>query len=173
MLLGGAAYWVERGSAPRLVAAGYDRIVSFAFGKDPFRRCVRLEGDVMTFIGPRACYTFESPRKFAGIYIDEFEGQRFVEGANGDLPIRATDRVWFSYDEKSDLSAVPQFVHGKNSDTRVWRVRFVGRKTSGKGGFGHFGMSDSHVLVDRVESAKWLYRKEGYLTPSELIRPSN
>lgn len=42
----------------------------------------------------------EPERRFNGIYIDDFEGQRFFEGAKtlGDVDFRARPWVWFSPD---------------------------------------------------------------------------
>lgn len=37
-----------------------------------------------------------------------------------------------------------------------YRVSFVGRKTKYPGGYGHFGLYQSEIIVDRMISLEWL-----------------
>lgn len=170
LLLGFAfVYWVEQGNAPQAVRGIYDDIARTVTGEDPQRRCYtnRLQPDgteIRQFAGSRACYDFLPPRRFSGIYVDEFEGQMFLEGAGEAkryvIPCR---QIWFSVDEQSDVSRWKGF--DKSDDlSRVWLVDFIGRATPSapKGQYGHMGVSEGEVLVDRVISARLLGTYEGY-----------
>ncbi|WP_156349024.1 MULTISPECIES: hypothetical protein [unclassified Sphingomonas] len=163
------------------VKALYDRSVLFLTGNDPLTRCWKRERDGSfefdAFIGARRCYDFAPPKSYDGIYIDEFEGQRFVpqERLNGRYD--QVPRIWFSMDERSDLRIEPlvgmQRTDKGDGRTRVWRVRFVGREPKRTGRYGHMGMSRRMVLIDRLVSADQLATYDGYLPDAFDLRTIN
>lgn len=158
--------------APRSLRATNDWVVRWATGTDPFGRCYERREEngvaVYAFIGSRACYSFEPPREFDGIYVDEFEGQEFIVTKNLRLPVVSPARnTWLDFDELSDRGPL---THRPDASTRLWHVRFVGRQTNSSGRYGHKGMSDEVVLVDRVLSAKMLAKTHGYAGPDLVVR---
>lgn len=115
-----------------------------------------------SYIGDRACIDFAPARQITGIWIDEFEGSAFYEGAkNLDDVRKREDRVWLTIDKKS---AVPAKFKRMGS-MQAYRLTFVGRfardmKRKPIEGYGHFGMSNGLVLVDRLLSWEDLGRVE-------------
>jgi hypothetical protein len=168
--------WSASYRAPQFVRIGFDKVTYAVTGFDLESRCLNhsKSGDLATieFVGSRACYNFHEPRVFKGIYIDEFEGQRFIEGAMPAARYKPKDKVWLEIDERSDLSAAHQFTSRKKKGTAIWLIEFEGQKairTRG-GGFGHFGMSEDLVIVDKVLSAQLVYEQPGYLSEDVLVR---
>lgn len=172
--------WSASYRAPEFVRKGFDKFTYAVTGFDLESRCANLrqyhdksdDFEVIEFVGSRACYNFHEPRVFKGIYIDEFEGQRFIEGAMPSARYAPKDKVWLEIDEKSDLSAARQIVSRKKKGTGIWLIEFEGQKaiqTRG-GGFGHFGMSEDLVIVDKVLSAQLVYEQPGYLSEDVLVR---
>lgn len=89
-----------------------------------FRQVQVGSGLANQYIGDRACLRLEPPRVFEGIWIDEYEGSRFYEGAadlhnltRGGLYIR------LSIDNQS---VAPPALRGRGTQ-HVFRVRFVGQ----------------------------------------------
>ncbi len=161
--------WASRSDtsgAKRLADSG----IRLLTGHDPKFRCSEVESvggtRVHKFVGARRCYDFLPTRPYDGIYIDEFEGRRFVpidwaSGRNYTAP-----SIWFDIDEASDLRMAPVFanhVGKRDGKHRLWRVRFVGRETARPGGYGHMGMSKRLLLVDRMVKADLLRTYDGYL----------
>ncbi|AHE56318.1 hypothetical protein [Sphingomonas sanxanigenens] len=106
---------------------------------------------IHTYIGARACEAFDPPREIAGVWVNQFEGSSFHEGATSlaDLEGRP-HRVWLSMDKDSVLP-----VDFKPQRSHVYRLRFVGRTATDMNrkpleGYGHFGVSPGMVLVDRL-----------------------
>lgn len=173
LAVAGAAFalWVTEGNAPRPVRVVYDRMAKAITGEDPQRRCFtdvrQRDGSVMGhFLGSRACYDFLPPRRFSGVYVDEFEGQMFLEGAKeSDRYVIPCRWIWFTVDEKSDVSRWPGLKDSGNS-SRVWLLDFVGRATppaaTGRNGYGHMGASEGEVLVDQIISARLIGSYEGF-----------
>jgi hypothetical protein len=167
--------WSTSYRAPEFVRKGFDKFTYAVTGFDLESRCLNhsKSGDLetMEFVGSRACYNFHEPRVFKGIYIDEFEGQRFIEGAMPAARYKPKDTVWLEIDEKSDLSAARQIVSRKIKGTGIWLIEFEGQKairTRG-GGFGHLGMYEDLVLVDKVLSAQLVHEQLGYLSKDVLV----
>ena len=107
---------------------------------------------VRVYRGDRACVAFDDARSYEGVWVYQFEGSRFYEGATSlaDLP-EPDPRVWFSTDAETQWPDAPVERSG-----RAYRVRFVGRQAADMDrkplfGYGHFGASAGLVLVDRFE----------------------
>ncbi len=153
----------------------FDRTVELVTGDDPRTRCwKRGDGDdrnAAAFIGERRCYDYLPPRSYQGIYVDEFEGQRFVPD---DWPAGDQYRspsIWVDFDERSDVSAAPllakQMTAAADGRNRIWRMTFIGRETARPGHYGHMGVSRQAVLIDRIVSANLIRVYDGYL-PEDL-----
>lgn len=163
--------WVEGGKAPKILRIAYDEMSKALGQPDPESRCYTVveqpDGVVrIDHIGSRACYDFLPPRRFSGVYVDEFEGQTFLEGAGeAERYVVPCRRVWFTIDDWSDIDAWKGF-GAKDRLSRVWLLDFIGRENrplaNGSLGYGHLGASDAEVIVDRVVSARLLGSYQGY-----------
>ncbi len=162
--------WDGRRERPSINVV-YDRSIYFLTGEDPVTRCWKREREGQAewdaFIGARRCYAFAPPRIYDGVFVDEFEGQRFVPDDWPDGRRYSAPDIWFEMDEKSDLRVEPLVGIGdtKMADdrSRLWRVRFVGRETARPGHYGHLGVSRRMILVDRLLIAKPIAIYDGYL----------
>ncbi|HWK36197.1 hypothetical protein [Sphingomonas sp.] len=95
-------------------------------------------------------------RVYAGVFLDEFENQRFFEGAQtaADVDRRAPDSVWMTmnvveWGKPFGIESRPQF--------GAYRMRFSGiKRTRGSGivpcGYGHFNSFVSDMRVVSVLS---------------------
>lgn len=167
--------WTKGGSAPSWVTISCDRLTTLVGGVDPHTRCYlpverTPEGFTVQDSRPdRQCYDWQQARRFRGIFIDEFEGQRFIENAQWAPPLRPQDDVWLQTDEKTDFAVEPSLKQ-QIEPTRIWLVDFLGGKTAQPGRYGHMGASPDEVLVDRFISAKLVYEQPGYLPDRLLAR---
>lgn len=156
------------GQGWRLVRSGLDRSILLMSGTDPQTRCWdRVQGSdghvENRFVGSRNCYRFEPARLFSGIYVDEFEGQRFLEGAHGPPPYQPRDRIWLELDDGLRAELRRRLPPDQRGRTRIWQIEILGRKAIGRGGFGHLGGSDGLIVVDAVRSAGLVATLDGYL----------
>jgi hypothetical protein len=121
--------------------------------EDRCSRTVRTgNSTVVEYKGDRSCVDFGPPRPFIGLWINEFEGSRFVENGTSlaDLPRgNKGDSIWLNIDEGKWLGRwTRRYGH-------VYRVRFQGRAALDMHrkpleGYGHFGMSPGLVIVDEL-----------------------
>jgi hypothetical protein len=105
----------------------------------------------------------EKPRRFRGVWIDEFEGQQFIlqetnppewprfdrntPGWAQQIEKAQAARIWL---DNSRVNLAP-FRSGRSAKVLI---EFVGRKTKYAGRYGHMGMSGNEIVVDRVISLK-------------------
>lgn len=101
----------------------------------------------------------EPERRFSGIYVDDFEGQRFFEGAAGigDLDFRARPIVNF---EPDIVRVGERFGITQRANGLAYRVTFKGVMRS-RGtveppaplcGYGHFGGAGRRIDLTVVET---------------------
>lgn len=166
------------GSSPLPSEGGrtiYDTVHRSITGVDAESRCTTKDtSEGLTFYGrklARTCRAWNAPRSYHGIFIQEFEGDRFIENAVPALRYVSKRRIWLAFDQKSDASRVPE-LKAPDGHTKIWHVAFVGRSNHYAGRFGHLGMSDGEVLVDRVISARKLATYDGYL-PDGVVTDLN
>ena len=125
---------------------------------NPYQSCYREEQDdgikFQAYIGDRACIKFDRARVIEGVWINEFEGSQFFEGAhNLREAARRHDNVWLTIDEKSETPAGL-----KRPSGHAHYMRFLGmtahdmHRACGHG-YGHLECSAGLVLVDRVLAA--------------------
>lgn len=117
------------------------------------------------------CYKMQPPKHYRGIWLDQFEGSLFFEGATSAADVKAryrkllagrfSDKEWLDFAEMLErrLYRDRDFAHA-----RMFAIEFVGRRTAYKGRYGHMGNSDSLMIVDRIDEAKFLY-----LSPSSYL----
>lgn len=118
---------------------------------------------VFEYLGDRRCLAFEPARTMTGVWVNDFEGSAFYEGARSWAELEAGVRQrppWFEIDDATVLPSTfrRRYYH-------AYRITFVGRQAKPRprdargsppgmpeppGGFGHLGMSTSMVLADRV-----------------------
>lgn len=107
------------------------------------------------------CFKMETPRRYRGVWIDEFEGQVFI-------PEGTTTPEWPRTHPKSpgwreqfdgaqaasiwiDVGRVKISQELRKRSHRML-IDFIGRKTMYSGSYGHMGMSGNEIIVDRVIS---------------------
>ena len=109
------------------------------------------------------CYRMEEPRRYRGVWIDEFEGQQFIpEGTTPPAWPRAYSKSpgWRAQADRAQAAAIwldvdrVKLGHDFSNGSRKMLIDFVGRKTMFPGSYGHMGMSGSEIIVDRVISIK-------------------
>lgn len=149
----GGWLWAVSGNAPYSVGTLY-------FGPNDHE--VRCAEDRRKW-GAAACGDLGRQRVFEGIYFDEFEGQIFLDGERpAESYTQRGPLTWLTFDEQS----VPEQLGTGVVSTRVWHMRFIGRKTVRSGHYGHFGMSCHEILVDRVLWARPQQAAGGYRSDS-------
>lgn len=120
---------------------------------------VRAKDGVSQSLPTDQCYRMGAPRRYRGVWIDEFEGQRFIaEGTSPpqwpDLDSRAPDMqekfeaariasIWL------DMERVERPRRPRDGSGRYF-IEFTGRQTLFPGAYGHLGMSGHEIIVDEV-----------------------
>lgn len=163
-----AAVWLLSGNGPRPLRSGLDAVVRIVTGTDPYARCWTKTREanglvVFAFAAPDDCYRFQPQRTFSGIYIDQFEGQHFVEGAAGPPPYSTRETVWLHLGAGQRRSLNARLGPNPPRRPRFWQLTFVGRRAVGQGGFGHMGGSDGLIVVDQIRSASLVASDDGYV----------
>lgn len=119
------------------------------------------------------CVRMQPARRMRGIWLDEFEDSRFFEDVRGPAKVRAIiaaehdvwprgewiDLAWPQYNELHD---------DQQSNSRMFLIDLVGRRTAFSGHYGHMGGSRTEVLVDRIISAREIYRSQYPYLENEL-----
>lgn len=100
-------------------------------------------------------------RQFSGVWLYEFEGSTFVEGATG-IPTEGPsyeESDWLEWADWPGLEGLMEesFENGDCHTVQPFLITFVGRRTRHRfGGAGHLGRWRSEVRVDRPISAERL-----------------
>ncbi|MGN6589911.1 MAG: hypothetical protein ACTHKE_06445 [Sphingomicrobium sp.] len=99
------------------------------------------------------CYKMDPPRRWAGLWRNEFEGSQFC-------PAPATNCGYDSAGKKISPSywleesiRFPEAIK-KRRFGGLYAIEFDGRKPTYPGAYGHMGMSDQAVIVDRLISIR-------------------
>jgi hypothetical protein len=95
------------------------------------------------------CFKFEKPRRWKGIWINQFERQRFCPNPpERSCPKNSTTNqnyVWLEFASEPSI---------KPGSGGVYELEFIGRRSVGAGVFGHFGMSPNEIIVDHIISLR-------------------
>ena len=128
-----------------------------------------IEPGVIGSLPTDQCYKMEAPRRYRGVWIDEFEGQRFIpEGTNPPEWPRTDPKSagWREQFERARLATIWLDVeranpgHERQRGGRMAFIEFIGRKTMYPGDYGHMGMSGQEIVVDRLISLRECSEKE-------------
>lgn len=106
---------------------------------------------VRAYKGDRICVDLAPATEMEGVWVNDFEGSAFYEGARSIADVKGREStVWFTIDQETVLP--PGFTRHYGL---AYRVKMVGRKARDMnreplGGYGHMGMSRGLVVVDRI-----------------------
>lgn len=95
------------------------------------------------------CYKMTSPRRWRGLWRDDFEGSRFCPAPARECTFQsAGDRIWldFSYSLPADQKRM--------ASGGLYEVDFIGRRTAVPGHYGHMGVFDAEIIADRMISTR-------------------
>ena len=121
----------------------------------------RVERNVVASLPTDQCYKMEVSRTYRGVWLDEFEGQRFIpDGTSPPEWPRSDPRTpgWREEAERARLANI--WIDARRVERRLLQrgtrrhIEFEGRKTMYLGAYGHMGMSGQEVIVDRVISLR-------------------
>ena len=117
------------------------------------------------------CYRLLPARRYKGIWLDEFEGSRFFEGASTPAEVKSRYRAlrgrqgrgaeWLNFSQSLEPSLRRRH---DNDHSTMFLIDFVGRRAAYKGRYGHMGVYDSLMIVDKVNDAEFIY-----LSPSASL----
>ena len=94
------------------------------------------------------CFHMTPRQRWRGVWRNDFEGQIFCPAPARDCS-PGSDDVWLNFSK--------QLPHSKlESIGGLYEIEFIGRKTVHRGRFGHFGMFNHEVVVERVISLREL-----------------
>lgn len=173
-VLGGLASWASTGAAAEPVEIAYDHTIRTLTGRDPYTRCYELFQ--FYFPGPAFPVNFEQrdrgcfgpPERVTGIFIDEFEGQFFLEGVAPSSTYRIPcDWMALIMDDLSVMPTQPNPLTEKRGG-RIWYVEFLGRRSPDWNfdkavlSYGLMGNSQSALIVDEMTSAILIRTYTGY-----------
>ena len=111
---------------------------------------------------PGRCLKYDGPKRMTGLWRNEFEGSRFCphpvlrcdsDGRN--------DPIWLDF----AISLPEKF---KDDDPGLYAIDFIGRASSYPGAYGHFGMFDKEVIVDRLIAIEQIEAAPAPPTEAEL-----
>lgn len=121
-----------------------------------------VDAETMGSLPTDQCYKMEAPRRYRGIWIDEFEGQAFIpEGTTAPEWPRADPASpgWREQFDRAQAATIwldverAKLGHHRNGGRKMF-IDFMGRKTMYPGQYGHMGLSGHEIIVDRVISLK-------------------
>lgn len=98
------------------------------------------------------CYKFDPPRRWKGLFFTGFEVSRFcpepARECSDDTP---GEHIWLA---QGPSIQIPRRNGESGPEPELFRVDFIGRKTTYPGGHGHTGASEEEIIVDRLISLK-------------------
>lgn len=126
-----------------------------------------------------ACFEMQPPRRWKGLWRNEFEGSQFCPAPAQDCgrrfmspPSKRGERmeplVWLSFKAPEPVEADFR----RTMPGGLYSVDFIGRRTAVKGYYGHMGTSEHEVVVDRLISIKEIEPPPPKLTKAEMIEHS-
>jgi hypothetical protein len=108
------------------------------------------------------CFEMMPQQRWQGLWRNFFEGSRFC-------PSRATqcshespgEDIWLTFPRGREPVGQDEF-------GGLYAVEFIGRRTRYPGGFGHMGMSDHEMIVDRLISIRMIEPPMPPMTEAEI-----
>lgn len=106
-------------------------------------------GGYYAFLPTDQCYKMEPRRRWKGLWRDDFEGSQFCPVPAKTctfvpLDQRRQPQIWFDFANPLPVEYRREHIGA------VYAVDFIGRLTSYRGAYGHMGMSDQEMIVDRM-----------------------
>ncbi len=101
----------------------------------------------------RSAIRYTDEREWDGVWINDFEGSEFIEGATSLAGLRRkVARAWFDDRDRAAFNDTG-FVPGPFG--KVYRIRFTGRRSidappGSRCAFGHMGMSTATIIATRI-----------------------
>ena len=112
----------------------------------------REDGVIFHNIGPD-CYRFSELRDYSGIWVNQFEGSTFIEGAD-EVPTKrppSEETAWLQYNQAIEPSGIDIFDYDEELGCypiAAYYVRFAGRERPGGGG--HLGLWGIEIWPERM-----------------------
>jgi hypothetical protein len=117
------------------------------------------------------CYKLRPAQRYKGIWLNEFEGSLFFENASTPAEVKSRYRAlrglhgrgkeWLTFSEKLEPSFRRRH---SNRNSSMFLIDVIGRRAAHTGRYGHMGASESLMIVDRINDAKFIY-----LSPSNYL----
>ena len=138
----------------------------FRYGNQLIREApcsYHISSGAIGFLPIDQCYRMDKPRRFKGVWIDAFEGQRFIPEGTTPHEWPRTEPTSSGWKEQADRAIAAaiwldvdrvKLGHDFRNGGRRMLIEFVGRKTMYTGSYGHMGMSGNEIIIDRVISIK-------------------
>jgi hypothetical protein len=113
------------------------------------------------------CFKFTPPRRMHGLWRNSFEGSEYCDDSAGKCPDAKVEK-----DPKSFTWFALQLLPGWKDTPPggLYKVDFIGRRSVGAGMFGHFGMSQNEVIVDRLLSIEEVEPPPPQPTKAETVK---
>jgi hypothetical protein len=107
-----------------------------------------------------------APRQYSGVWLYQFEGSTFLEGAS-EVPNERPSYEWAAWleyhpDQQHPGQSIELSKHDDYDEEKEcypvapFLVTFIGRRTTGSHGSGHLGQWGSEFRVDKMISSKSL-----------------
>ena len=95
------------------------------------------------------CFQMEPSRRWAGVWRNDFEGQRFCPAPATECSIESPgDEIWLRYSKGLRRAGVEP----REGVGGLYTIEFIGRRTLIEGAHGHHGAYDHEIIVDRLTS---------------------
>jgi hypothetical protein len=101
------------------------------------------------------CYKMDAPRRWRGVWRNDFEGSQFCPGGSASCGYESVAErkgpiAWLDFAGPLPAELKPRRGGG------LYSIDFIGRRTKYRGFYGHAGMSDEAIIVDRIISMEEL-----------------
>ena len=102
---------------------------------------------------PGRCLKYDGPRRMKGLWRNDFEGSQFCPAPAKTCGYVMSDKrtnpvIWL------DFSVSLPADHKGNGLGGLYAIDFIGRRSAYPGYYGHMGVFDEEVIVDRMISMK-------------------
>ncbi len=116
-----------------------------------YKKYPGIDEPVIESLPTDECVQMTEPQIWTGIWRDEFEGSQFCAAPATRCAFDSqAERVWLAQRDKS-------FKGGQRPyDGSLYAVEFLGRRTKYPGSYGHLGVSQHEIIVDRMLSIRKL-----------------
>lgn len=89
------------------------------------------------------CVKMTRPQRWSGIWKNDLEGSRFCLSSDPCAEVRDREQTWLTFEGKLPPGIEP----GRGG---AYQIEFFGKRTQYPGMYGHLGMSEHEIVVDRL-----------------------